>query len=85
MKRCKKCGKPIEDWAEVCPECTPLRMEEVIATVFYVKDGRQRSEDFTDGNMFCLEDAIEFFNQVQGHAKLVVKDPLESWRCVRQK
>ncbi len=68
-------------WAER----TPLRMEEVIATVFYVKDGRQRSKDFTDGNTFCLEDAIEFFNQVQGHAKLVVKDPLESWRCVRQK
>ena len=75
-------AKAVDGWAERTPLCD---VEEVVATVFYVKDGRQRSEDFTDGNMFCLEDAIEFFNRVEGHAKLVVKDPLKSWRCVRQK
>ncbi|RLI43448.1 hypothetical protein DRO59_00855 [Candidatus Bathyarchaeota archaeon] len=85
MKRCK-CGKPIPDWAEICPECAPIRIEEVIASVFYIdEEGVQKVENFTDGSTTAYEDAIRFFNQCPSRARLVVKDPIESWRRVREK
>ena len=27
MKKCK-CGRKIPEWAEICPECAPIRIEE---------------------------------------------------------
>ena len=85
MKRCKKCGKPVPEWAEICPECAPIRIEEVVASVFYIKDGVQKVENFTDGSEDGLEEAVKFFEQCPGRARLVVKDPIESWRRVKEK
>jgi len=85
MKKCKKCGKPIPDWAELCPGCTPIRVEEVVASVFYIKDEVQRIKHFTDSAEDGLADAVKFFERCPGKARLVVKDPLESWRRVREK
>ena len=86
MKRCKKCGKPIPEWAQLCPECTPLHVEEVVASVFYInEDGVQKVRDFTDGSEDGLEEAVKFFEQCPGRARLVVKDPIESWRRVKEK
>ena len=83
MKKCTICGKPMEwEWAEVCPFCVVHRIEEVVASVFF---GNGSRKDFTDGSPSPFEDAIQFFNQCSSRAKLVVKDPLQSWRLVKEK
>ncbi len=86
MKTCKKCREPIPEWAEICPKCAPIRVEEVIASVFYVnEDGVQKVKDFTDGAEDGLADAVKFFERCPSRARLVVKDPVESWRRVKEK
>lgn len=85
MKKCERCGRPVPEWAEVCPECASIRVEEVVASVFYVVNGTQRIKDFTDGAEDGLADAVKFFEQCPSRARLVVKDPIESWRRVKEK
>ena len=75
-KVCSICGKPIGDWAEICPECAPIRIEEAVAVVC------------TSKGMRCFADKSEArkcFEQTKEHARLVVQDPKESWKCIAVK
>jgi len=67
-----------EEW--ISPEEAPIRIVEIVATVSYLKKGYMVVETFTD-----VKEAERFFNNIKGRAKLVVKDPQESWKCIKEK
>jgi len=81
-----------EEWVPV--EKVPLRIEEVVATVFYVRNGRETTENFCVqskdvNNMEKIKEAIkkaeDFYEKIPGPARLVVTDPVESWKCIKRK
>jgi len=64
----------------ISPDEAPIRIYEVIASVSYIKNGCVMIENFTD-----VKEAEKFFNSINGRAKLVVRDPEESWKCIKEK
>jgi len=73
-------NKMVEENEELIPaECAPIRIEEAVAAVSF-KNGRTRMKIFTN-----MSEAEEFFNAINGRAKLVVRDAIETWKCVREK